>query len=53
MDAVDTITQVISSLGFPIAVAWYMMTKMNSTMEKMTESLNNLTGLINSIKEKE
>jgi len=39
---IDTITQLISSLGFPIFVALYFMFKVDKTLKAVTLAINEL-----------
>lgn len=45
MDAttVDMISQLVGSMGFPIAMCIYMTTVLNKTMKEITEAVNDLT----------
>jgi hypothetical protein len=36
------IVSLVSSVGFPIVVAWYFMTKLNRAMEENTRALQSL-----------
>lgn len=54
--SVEGITQdvvnIIGSLGFPIAVAWYFITKMQKTLEIVTQSIANNTTAIQLLMQK-
>lgn len=39
---ITSLTQLIGSLGFPIACCFYMMTTMNKTLQANTEATNSL-----------
>jgi len=34
----DSIVQTVASVGFPIVVAWYLLTQLKSTLDKNTAS---------------
>lgn len=40
------IVALIGSIGFPIVVAWYCLTKLNKTMEENTKAINALTQVV-------
>lgn len=42
----DNIVTLISSVGFPIAISTYMIITVNSTMEKLKDSIDALTLMI-------
>lgn len=41
--ALDTISQLIGSMGFPIAMCIYLTTFLNKTMKDVTEAMNRMT----------
>lgn len=43
MSTIDVISQLIGSMGFPIAMCIYMTTVLNKTMKEITEAVNDLT----------
>lgn len=42
----DDLSQFISTVGFPIAVAAYLLIRMETTIKSLTESVQRLTQLI-------
>lgn len=46
----DEIVNLISNLGFPIAISLYLLIRIESKLEGLTISINNLSQSINSIK---
>lgn len=46
----DEIVKLISNLGFPIAISLYLLIRIESKLEGLTISINNLSQSINSIK---
>lgn len=40
------VVNIVSSVGFPILVAWYFITKMQKTLEIVIQSVNNNTTTI-------
>ncbi len=53
VELVQILEQFIGSYGFPIACCAYMMITMNKTLEKNTESTNNLCSLISMLLDRE
>ena len=49
---VNTITQLIGSLGFPIIACGYMMVKMNKTIEQNTTMVHHLCDLVSNLIER-
>jgi len=45
MEAFDPIP-LISNLGFPIFVSWYLLTRVESKMEALTDSITEMTKAI-------
>lgn len=43
---IDNLASLIGSVGFPIAVALYLLVKLQPTIEKHTEALNSLKSAI-------
>lgn len=46
----DEIVNLISNLGFPIAISLYLLIRIEGKLEGLTISINNLSQSINSIK---
>lgn len=46
----DEIVNLISNLGFPIAISLYLLIRIENKLEGLTISINNLSQSINSIK---
>lgn len=46
---VNTITQLVGSLGFPIIACGYMMVKMNKTIEQNTTMVHHLCDLVSNL----
>lgn len=45
----DDIIKLIANLGFPIAVSVYLLVRIEGKLEKLTESINDLSKAITSI----
>lgn len=43
---VDSIVNLITSVGFPIVACWYLATTLNKSMQDMTKSNQDLTNAI-------
>lgn len=43
----DVIVNLISNLGFPIAISLYLLIRMEKKLDKLTESIDNLSNVIN------
>ncbi len=39
---IGEIASLVSSVGFPIVVAWYLLTRMDKTMKNNTDAINGL-----------
>ncbi|MBU5454678.1 YvrJ family protein [Caproiciproducens sp. MSJ-32] len=46
----EDIVQLISNLGFPIAISLYLLIRIEGKLENLTISINNLSQSINSIR---
>lgn len=46
----EDVVQLISNLGFPIAISLYLLIRIEGKLENLTISINNLSQSINSIK---
>ncbi|NLL30674.1 MAG: YvrJ family protein [Clostridiales bacterium] len=46
----EEIVQLISNLGFPIAISLYLLIRIEGKLESLTISINNLSQSINSIR---
>ena len=44
------LVSLIGNIGFPIAVSVYLLVRIESKMEILTQSINNLSNVINDIK---
>lgn len=51
-EIISTLTQVIGSLGFPIAACFYMATTMNKSLQANTEATNALAALVQRLMDK-
>lgn len=49
-DFVEELINLISNLGFPIAISLYLLIRIEGKLENLTISINNLSQTINSIK---
>jgi K+-transporting ATPase A subunit len=45
------LTQLIGSLGFPIAITSYLIVVFRGTLDKNTEAVNNLSSIIQTLKD--
>ncbi|MCD2348393.1 YvrJ family protein [Clostridium guangxiense] len=45
----DNLVGLIGNVGFPIAVSIYLLVRIESKLENLTNSINNLSGVINTI----
>jgi hypothetical protein len=45
----DAIVSLIGNVGFPIAVSIYLLVRIESKLESLTNSINNLSGVINTL----
>jgi YvrJ protein family len=50
INIMEDIVQLISNLGFPIAISLYLLIRIEGKLESLTLSINNLSQTINSIK---
>ncbi len=48
----ETIVNLMSNVGFPIAVSVYLLVRVESKLENLTVSINNLSSVINSMRDK-
>lgn len=46
---IDNIVALISSVGFPIVACIYMATKINKTLDKLTDTIANNTNVITNL----
>ena len=46
----NELIDLISNIGFPIAVSIYLLVRVENKLENLTNSINNLSQTINSIK---
>lgn len=46
----DAIVTLIGNVGFPIAVSIYLLVRIESKLESLTCSINNLSNVINAMK---
>lgn len=44
-------TYAVQSIGFPIAVAWFVLAKMNGRMDRLTKELTSLREAVIELKE--
>ena len=45
----DAIVSLIGNVGFPIAVSIYLLVRIESKLESLTSSINNLSSVINTL----
>ncbi|SKA79066.1 YvrJ protein family protein [Clostridium sp. USBA 49] len=45
----DAIVSLIGNVGFPIAVSIYLLVRIEGKLENLTNSINNLSSVINTI----
>jgi hypothetical protein len=45
----DALVSLIGNVGFPIAVSIYLLVRIESKLESLTNSINNLSGVINTL----
>ncbi|MCM8711610.1 YvrJ family protein [Clostridium sp. SYSU_GA19001] len=45
----DAIVSLIGNVGFPIAVSIYLLVRIESKLESLTNSINNLSSVINTM----
>lgn len=48
----DNLVGLIGNVGFPIAVSIYLLVRIEGKLESLTNSINNLSGVIKSINAK-
>ncbi|MFL0252978.1 YvrJ family protein [Clostridium neuense] len=48
----DSLVGLIGNVGFPIAVSIYLLVRIEGKLESLTNSINNLSGVINSMGKK-
>jgi len=48
--SIDTLTNLIANVGFPIAIALYVLLRLEKTLAMNTSAINHLTLQLNSIK---
>ncbi|GAA0109328.1 YvrJ family protein [Clostridium tertium] len=46
----EEIVNLVANLGFPIAISLYLLIRIEGKLESLTNSINNLSQTINSIK---
>lgn len=46
----EEIANLVANLGFPIAISLYLLIRIEGKLESLTNSINNLSQTINSIK---
>lgn len=46
---VDAIVNLVGNVGFPIAISLYLLIRIEGKLENLTESINNLSKVINKI----
>lgn len=47
---IETVSSLVGSYGFPIAVTWFLLTKGSTVIKSMTDTLNNMTSAIVELK---
>jgi hypothetical protein len=45
----DALVSLVGNVGFPIAVSIYLLVRIESKLESLTSSINNLSGVINTL----
>lgn len=48
----DNLVGLIGNVGFPIAVSIYLLVRIEGKLENLTNSINNLSGVINTMGKK-